>query len=705
MALRRPARGYDLARRLRWPAVVVAAVLVVGGVGGVMTSRAGAAIVTDGDFEAPVIQGRVSFLAPSSLDAWTVETGGVLLGDATQWAPASGSQSLWLWNPDGGGTPTVSQIVAVQPGQRYHLSLSYADGPVRGLGEIPCSEVFPGSDPLQIYWGGQRVATLTGTHHLTDDWQRFSTLVTAGTAATPLKFTSPPLPMGGCPMVLDDVALSAPSATETATTLEASSNPSVAGEAVTFIATVISGDVNAVPSGNVQFGLDGAPHGSAVALDSSGRAELRSGALGPGTHTLTAKYTPAGGSTLAGSEALPLTETVTKADATTSVVFDPDPTVAGQRAVVTATVAPKPPSAAQPTGIVQFSDDRGTAIGGPQPLDAAGKTTVTVANGAGSYPIYASYGGDANFNPGLALASRTVNKADTTTTISSSANPVAPGDIVDFTVAVRVKPPAAVAPFGALTFTVNGVPASAPIPLGGADGVVITAKAPTTPETDIIGVSYSGDRDTNPSGDQLTQIVAVSTSLPAARQGSAPPPAASSQPAIPLLPAAAASPTATTVAQLTTMTRVLVEALRGRGLAALTRTDETLSVAAAGTLDQKVYTPKAPTSASATRRADNNILVASASHGFSGPGTARMRLRPTAVGRRLLGKSKSLRIAIVTRFTPNSGMPVVTLARLTAKAKASRHKANSTSTRTTGWRVQRATRRAIARSTAGTRHH
>ena len=157
--------------------MVMAAVLVVGGVGGVMTSRAGGAIVTDGDFEAPVVQGRVSFLAPSSLDAWTVETGGVLLADATQWAPASGSQSLWLWNPDGGGTPTVSQIVAVQPDQRYHLSLSYADGPVRGLGEIPCSELFPGSDPLQIYWGGQRVATLTGTHHLTDDWQRFSTLV------------------------------------------------------------------------------------------------------------------------------------------------------------------------------------------------------------------------------------------------------------------------------------------------------------------------------------------------------------------------------------------------------------------------------------------------------------------------------------------------------------------------------------------------
>jgi hypothetical protein len=434
-------------------------------------------------------------------------------------------------------------------------------------------------------------------------------------------FTSPPQPMGGCTMVLDDVALSAPSATETATTLESSSNPAVAGEPVTFAATVVSGDVHTVPAGAVQFGVDGAPLGGPVTLDSDGRAELRSGTLSPGTHVVTATYRPAAGASFDPSEAVAVEQTVTMADTTTTQLIDPDPSVAGQPVVFTATVAPKLPSLATPTGTVQFSYDNGTPIGGPQPLDVAGKASVAIAAGAGTHPIVADYSGDANFNRSFELAKQTVNKADTTTRISGSANPVAPGGEVDFTVDIGVLPPGAVAPFGTLAFTVDGDTVFGPVPVFGANRVVLRATT-GRPSTDTIGAVYSGDAGTNPSADSLTQVVA-SPSQPASPIAGAAPSSGAATTTASGSPPAGAPATATTANVLARMVDVLSAALRSRGLSALGRTKETITVDAFGTLNQTVYSPRAPNSAVATRKTSKNVVIASGQHRFDVPGAPR----------------------------------------------------------------------------------
>jgi hypothetical protein len=310
-----------------------------------------------------------------------------------------------------------------------------------------------------------------------------------------------------------------------------------------------------------------------------------------------------------------------------------------------------------------------------------------MAAGAGTYHIFAEYRGDANFNRSFELATQTVNKADTTTRISSSVNPVVPGGEVDFTVDIGVLPPGAVAPFGTLAFTVDGVTVFGPVPVFGANRVVLRATAPGRPSTDTIGALYGGDANTNPSADSLTQVVA-SPSQPASPIAGA---AASSGAATTTAsgsPPAGAPATATTANVLERMVDVLSAALRSRGLSALGRTKETITVDASGTLNQTVYSPRAPSSAVATRKTSKNVVIASVQHRFDAPGAAALQLRLTAAGRRAVRRSRSLKLAIVTRFTPRSGTPVVVVNRLTAKAKGGRSAGRAAaSARGLRWRV------------------
>src|SRR3984893_10596563 len=81
-------------------------------------------------------------------------------------------------------------------------------------------------------------------------------------------------------------------AVSTTTTLASSLNPSAFGQAVTFTATVAPTVGTALPTGTVQFSVDGTAVGGPVTLNGSGAATLTSGALTVGTHSITAVYTP-----------------------------------------------------------------------------------------------------------------------------------------------------------------------------------------------------------------------------------------------------------------------------------------------------------------------------------------------------------------------------------------------------------------------------
>src|SRR5439155_4115319 len=143
------------------------------------------------------------------------------------------------------------------------------------------------------------------------------------------------------------------------TTVGSSENPAMAGDAVTFIATINPQNPNAnTISGTVQFQSDGSNLGSPItvaAFGSQASASVTTSSLPAGTHTITATYsgdTNFSGSigTLSGGE----TVTANSSSTTTTVASSVNPSVLGQPVTFTATVTPG--GAGTPTGSVSFFD-------------------------------------------------------------------------------------------------------------------------------------------------------------------------------------------------------------------------------------------------------------------------------------------------------------------------------------------------------------
>jgi predicted outer membrane repeat protein len=189
--------------------------------------------------------------------------------------------------------------------------------------------------------------------------------------------------------------------------------------------------------------------------------------------------------------------TVNKADTTTTITSDnPDPSVTGQPVTIGVSVAAVAPGAAVApttiTGTVTVSD------GGSNTCMAtlvAGTGSCTIAFPAvGSFSLTASYGGDANFN-GSATAtstSHTVNKADTTTTITSdSPDPSSHGAPVAVDYSVVATSPGAGVPTGNVTVSDGVDSCNASVAIG---TCTITL---TTPGNRTLVATYDGDGNYN----------------------------------------------------------------------------------------------------------------------------------------------------------------------------------------------------------------
>jgi hypothetical protein len=129
----------------------------------------------------------------------------------------------------------------------------------------------------------------------------------------------------------------------------------------------------------------------------------------------------------------------------------------------TARVTVVAPATGIPTGTVQFKVNGVPAVGGVRTLNAAGVATFassTVPGGINS--IVAVYSGDAAFSTSISpTVSQTITKANSTTTLTSSANPssLAVNSTVTFT--ARVTPLAAVP--GQVQFTKGGINVGLPV--------------------------------------------------------------------------------------------------------------------------------------------------------------------------------------------------------------------------------------------------
>src|SRR5207247_1549549 len=126
----------------------------------------------------------------------------------------------------------------------------------------------------------------------------------------------------------------------------------------------------------------------------------------------------------------------------------------GQAVTFTATITPVAPSTGVPTGTVTFKDGGIAFPSGTVPVDNTGHASLTPATlSVGSHNITIVYNADTNYGGSSAsLPTQTVNPANTTTTVASSANPSTFGQSVTFTATVAAVLPAAGTPTGTVTF-------------------------------------------------------------------------------------------------------------------------------------------------------------------------------------------------------------------------------------------------------------
>src|SRR5439155_19819821 len=157
------------------------------------------------------------------------------------------------------------------------------------------------------------------------------------------------------------------------------------------------------------------------------------------------------------------TQTVNQASTTRAVTSSSNPSVFGQSVTLTATVsvtAPGPGAATAPTGTVTFKDGANTVGTGALAV-VSGQfqaTLTTTALTVGTHnQISAVYGGDTNFKTSTsANFIQTVNKASTSTAVTSSPNPSLSGQSMTFTATVSVTAPGSGTPAGTVNFQAGG---------------------------------------------------------------------------------------------------------------------------------------------------------------------------------------------------------------------------------------------------------
>lgn len=290
----------------------------------------------------------------------------------------------------------------------------------------------------------------------------------------------------------------------TSTVLGNAPTTSVFGQPVLLVAGVLVNAPGAgTPSGNVEF-LDGSTVLGTAPVDGLGFASLTTTAIPVGVRSLTARYV--GDTSFQGSTSAPVTQTVGKADTTTTATTSVNPSDFGQLVTFTATVTANAPSVVVPTGFVAFAVD-GTVVANV-PLDSTGKAVFpTTSLAVGTRLIEISFVTNDSFNGSSAAPiSQVVNKAATTTAVTTSKTPTVFGEQVTFTATVTPVPPAGGFPTGIVTFFEGAVA----IGTGTLSGGIATFSTTTLSiGSHVISAAFGGDGSYLPSATttSVTQTV------------------------------------------------------------------------------------------------------------------------------------------------------------------------------------------------------
>ena len=244
--------------------------------------------------------------------------------------------------------------------------------------------------------------------------------------------------------------------------------------------------------------------------------------LNAGNYTLKASY--AGNSNYEASDAT-VNVTVNKASTSTAVArasTSSNPSVYGEQVTFTATVSVTAPGSGTPAGTdkVEFFDGT-TSLGKANLVNGSASVSISAlsVNAAGqSHSITAKYLGDGNFNDSTSPAlSHTVNKASTTTAVSSSQNPSTFGQSVTFTAAVGVVSPGAGTPTGTVQFKINNSDVGSPVSVSGGQAQIAVSTLPASTTAYAVTAVFSGDGNFNGSNGGLSggQTVNKATTTPA----------------------------------------------------------------------------------------------------------------------------------------------------------------------------------------------
>jgi len=286
----------------------------------------------------------------------------------------------------------------------------------------------------------------------------------------------------------------------TTTTVTSGLNPSTFGQPVTFTATVApaSGTPPVNPSGSVTFS-DGSTTLGTASLTSMGtfsQAQFSTSSLTAGAHTIQATYN--GDANFTGSSGS-VAQTVNPAGGL-QLASSANPVSYGQSVTFTATV----PSGT--TGVINFSLDGGANF--PVPI-ANNQATYTPFNlSAGSHSVTATYSGTQTFTPSTITITETVNKAATTTALTSSVQNAAVGQPVTFTATVTPSSSGITPPGGQVAFTIDG---GSPTYVALANGQAQLTVSNLTSGSHAVQASYTGDANYSASSGTFTERVGVTT--------------------------------------------------------------------------------------------------------------------------------------------------------------------------------------------------
>lgn len=280
--------------------------------------------------------------------------------------------------------------------------------------------------------------------------------------------------------------------------LQASANPIVGGNSVTFTAT-LTGNCN-VPTGTVTF-FDGTTVLGTVVLNGSASASLVAPSLFVGTHNITVTYP--GDFNFENSTSNTVVEVVTGYPTTTGLSVTPNPADAFQAITLTATVSS---AFGTPTGTVTFLS--GSNVLGTATLNGSGVASTTVSTlGAGSYSITASYGGSTDFATSTsAPVLEVVVGANTTTSLLASPNPVIFDQTLTLTATVTATQGNGV-PTGSITF-LDGTQTLGSATLS-TKGIAVFTTSSLALGTHSITASYAGSSNANASISNLVSVVVI----------------------------------------------------------------------------------------------------------------------------------------------------------------------------------------------------